>query len=275
MRRVFRDPDHEAQYQSEGGVVVPLLDADDLARLLHVYASESPNIGLGFHATLFSRDEGYRTRVDAAVQSVLAPRVAALLDDYRPVVGNFVVKEAGQEDSVVPVHQDWTLVDETTMRSINVWCPLVDTTADNGQLQVFKGSHRLANVLRGAFFPNPFMALTPLIMERYLTALPLRAGEALVYDHALVHASPPNRSASPRIAVNMALVPAEAPLFHAHLDRADPGALPEIFAVNERFFLRNVPGERPTGVPSLGFFDVPVPVITPADLERCQPAMMA
>jgi hypothetical protein len=43
-------------------------------------------------------------------------------------------------------------------------------------------------------------------------ALPLKAGEAVLYDHALVHWSGPNRSATTRVAAATVALPRKQPL---------------------------------------------------------------
>jgi hypothetical protein len=267
MRRVFRSDEQDEVFQRDGAVVVSLLDAAEVATLLDFYQRDGTESELGFHATMFSGDVGHRTRVDELVKSIMAPKLAPYLYEYRPVVGNYVVKEQDRDDSAVPVHQDWTFVDETRMESLNVWCPLVDTTPQNGRLHLFKGSHRLLNVVRGPFFPNPYVSNAKLIARNYLTELALRAGEAVIYAHSLVHASPPNHSGKPRPAANLALVPAEAQMVHAYLNPEDHSRRPEIFAVDDAFFLSNTIGERPSGVRSIGFVE-PIPSIDAEELSR-------
>jgi hypothetical protein len=268
MRRVFSDPAHEAMFQRDGAVVVRLLEEGEVQALREAYHAHIPSVGMGFHATMFSRDVELRTRVDAAVRGMLAPKVLPLLSNYRAVVGNFMMKEHGRRDSEVPVHQDWSFVDEPRLRSLNVWVPLVDTTPENGRLHIFKGSHNFVRVLRGPFFPNPYVTLAREIRERFLTELPLRAGDAVIYDHGLVHASPHNVSGQARLALNLALVPEEAELIHGYLDRTREDGRPEVFRVDESFYLRNIVGERPQGVESLGFVDGAIPQLSSAELNQ-------
>jgi hypothetical protein len=266
VRRVFVDAEQERQFRRDGIVIARLLDEAEARALLDAYWSRASALDrYGFHASMFSRDLEYRRAVDADVKQALAARALRLLSDYRAVVGNYVVKEQGRDDSQVPVHQDWSFVPEPEMHSINVWCPLIDTTVENGRLQVFRGSHELFPILRGPFFPSPYVDLAPFIERHCLTELPLRAGEAAIYSHALVHASPPNRSAQPRVAANLTLVPREAELFHGWLDG---GPRPELFRVEDEFFLRNIIGERPAGVPSLGQIGAPIPVVSEEELVR-------
>jgi len=259
---VFRDTAHNSILIRDGAITAQLLTADEAAELLQFYLAEAPDSAPGFHATMFSSDSAYRERVDARIKAVLGPRLDLFLSDYRCVVGNFVVKEHGRAGTEVSVHQDWTFVrDESQMRSVNVWCSLIDTDSSNGGQSVFRGSHQIAPVLRGPYFPNPFVTHAETIVREYLVDVPLRAGQAIIYDHSLVHATPANRSAQTRVAANLVLVPCEAAVVHCYLDRDDPNAKPEMFAVEDDFFLRNVIGQRPSGVRSLGFVKNAIPEI--------------
>lgn len=269
MRRIFRSAADTEMFLRDGAVVIPLLDASEVSSLLAAYWEAVPDLDIGFHATMFSRDLGLRARIDAAVRQLLAPKLMAHLADYRAVVGNCVVKEHSRAGTEVPVHQDWTFVDEAIMRSVNVWCPLVDTNSINGALRIFKGSHRFVPVLRGPFFPNPYVDLASTIGSGHMTEVPMRAGEAIIYDHSLVHASPPNLSGVTRVAVNLVLVPREAQIIHCFLDRSDPHARPEVYEVDDEFFLRNVVGERPAGVKLRETVDAAaIPTLTTEDLSR-------
>ncbi|WP_439685564.1 Phytanoyl-CoA dioxygenase family protein [Cupriavidus oxalaticus] len=260
MRRVFRSAEHNETFLKDGAVLAQLLTEEEAHALQRFYWNEAPSSGLGFHATMFSDDAEYRTRVDTKIKEYLSYRLAMFLDDYRCVVGNFVVKEHSRPETEVSLHQDWTFVDERLMRSVNVWCPLIDTDASNGGQSIFKGSHRIVDVLRGPYFPNPFVTHAGTIAEKYLMDVPLRAGQAIIYDHALVHATPPNQSRQTRVAANMVLVPREAQLLHCYLEQGAPRARPELFAIDDEFFLHNKIGDRPGGR-FLGYVDNAIPAI--------------
>ncbi|MFL9935087.1 phytanoyl-CoA dioxygenase family protein [Paraburkholderia sp. RL18-103-BIB-C] len=262
MRRVFKSIEHNDTFLNDGVVLAQLLTEDEARELQNFYWEDAPSSGLGFHATMFSRDAEYRARVDSKIKEYLGPRLALFLDNYRCVVGNYVVKEHSRPGTEVSVHQDWTFVDERMMRSVNVWCSLVDTDSSNGGQSIFKGSHRIVDVLRGPYFPSPFVTHAATIVEKYLMEVPLRAGQAIIYDHALVHATPPNRSQQTRVAANMVLIPREAQLLHCYLDQGDPRARPELFAIDDEFFLHNKIGDRPANGRSLGFVDHAIPGIT-------------
>ena len=116
----------------------------------------------------------------------------------------------------MPLHQDWTYIEETqNHRSYAVWIPLQDLHAENGSLEVLEGSHRSGNQWRGPGTTCPFQEHEALIREQgMLSAQYLKAGEAIVWDHRLAHASPPNLTNTPRIAVTAIITPKDKQTLH-------------------------------------------------------------
>ena len=141
MRTVFRDPQLESTFRRQGYVTMRLLDADRVARMADIYETLRCDLTEGWHADLFSRNLQYRREVHLQAGAVLAPVVLSLLNDFRNTANIFVVKEPSSATSIVPMHQDWTIIDYEHFISVNVVCPLVDTNSDNGWLMAAPGSH--------------------------------------------------------------------------------------------------------------------------------------
>jgi hypothetical protein len=268
MRQVFADPALDERYRHEGYVVLPLLSPAGVAALADGYAALPAPSARGFHASLFGHDPRVRHAVSETIRARLGPPVQALLAGFRACTGNFVVKEAGPGDSTVPVHQDWTLVDEREHCSVNVWCPLADTTPENGPLQVFPGSHRFLHTLRGPGIPNPYPPLADVIRARHLRELSVRAGEAVLFDHRLVHCSPPNRTSLRRVVANLAMVPLGVPALHCHAAAPAPRTEVEVFEVDDAFFTRHPAGSRPAGVVLREAVRYACPWLSADELER-------
>lgn len=214
----FYDPELQRAFDRDGMVVVPLLDPGEVARLRAVF-HDLVDPGFGSHYTSASADVAYREAVFESIAGTFAAPLASVLRGLRPVVANFFAKEPAPGTSLV-VHQDWSFVDETQLRSLNVWCPLEDATADNGTLRVLRGSHRLLSNVRGTSegaggLPSPFEGIEARVTEELLEAVPVTAGWAIINDHRLVHASGDNRSDALRLAASLTLVPAERPVVHA------------------------------------------------------------
>jgi hypothetical protein len=132
-------------------------------------------------------------------------------------------------------HQDWSFVEEPLFDSATIWCPLVDVDRRNGNLQVIPRSHLIDHYIRARFMNKPFDAIDPEQMSAMLIDIPMKAGEAIMLNSRLIHASPCNLSGVCRVAASLVIAPAQASLFHW---AADPREKMEIkkLAVTEDFF---------------------------------------
>jgi hypothetical protein len=249
MAAPFKDSLHQSRFDQLGWTRGPFLHPADLAELRDGFARLGRRLSGGFHATMNSPDFGYRCDVYCMVRPIIERRVQRMLNGYRVCVANWVVKESGAADSTVDFHQDWSFVDERRMRSINLWIPIVDVDERNGCLELVSGSHRLSTDHRAHSDDCRFRELSSRLECGYKQSVPMRAGEGVFYDGALLHRSGNNSTAHRRAAVGVVLVPDGAPLLHCH--RISPTAV-EVFAVDDSFFWRHVPGTRPRGVSSLG-----------------------
>jgi hypothetical protein len=236
--------EHEHHFQTHGYVQLDFLPTALVAELLQAYHAlhdALPKPEHGFHSTSDSLDVATRRAVDHLLREKVHPHAERIFRNCKPLFGNFLVKEP-HTPSEIGVHQDWTFVDETRYRSVTIWCPLVDTTPENGTLQVLPGSHIYTQNLRGfPTFPGPYDEHQTVTRELMLD-LPCRAGQAVVYDHAAIHASNPNQTDSPRIALVWGMVPAAAQLFHYYYT----GTTYEEYSVDIEFYFQYVKGAHPS-----------------------------
>lgn len=246
MRRVFREPSLQEQFDRNGYVVVDFLSAQACQRLLEFWrATPSDLEQVSFSNTIMSRDVAYRRSVHEAVAEAFRPAADALLDDYRLCLCSFNAKLPREEMGVVELHQDWTFVDESQYRSIGMWCPLVDVDGRNGCLRVVPGSHRLNSHPRGFFEMFPYKELLDCFEQRYLVEVPMRAGQAFVYTQSLFHSSQVNLSDRIRVAAGGLAIPREAKLRFIMRDvQNDPNRL-TVYEVGDEFYLKHMYGSIP------------------------------
>lgn len=242
------DRSSERSLHEDGFAVVDLLTPDEVRTLTEVVEAVYVDERSGFHASNMSGAHAYRREVDRQVRPLVEAAVARrnLLVDHESFTASLLVKWP-TEDSAFHTHQDWTMVDEERFRTVNVWCPLVDTDEENGAFAVLPGSHRVLRPIRCSPMP-PKWHQSPgwQIGHDQMMKIPVRAGQAVVFDHALLHSSPPNRSCSWRPAVAAAFKPRDAQLLHYFL--TDPeGSELEVFSVGSDLFTDFDIGERPWG----------------------------
>lgn len=236
MRQVLTNPDLERTFLQQGYVVVPLLQREDVDRLYGLFMQHHEQFTQTFHTSHFSKDKGYKQEVHDTIASVLEPHLKGLLSDYLPVFGNFMIKQP-DPDVFMPLHADWAYVNEAEFRSVAVWVPLVDTDEENGCLGVIPGSHRIMNAIRGPRIQQSSYSKDKDWVKELGVLLPMKAGEAVIYDHALMHYSPPNKSPFPRPALNLSLVPNGADMIHYCVPEGSDNI--EVYHVQDTSFFIN------------------------------------
>jgi hypothetical protein len=268
------DPELQQKLADEGYVVMDALSPEDVAFLRQGVDALFAGERRGFHASNTSNDPPYRRAVHELLAPVLQAALTPRFAGYDVVNSLAILKFAG-EDSGFVVHQDWKMVDENRYRGVNVWCPLVDTDADNGGLLVLPGSHRLLNSVRcGPDFPSWYDAPGLSVSWADMVPVEVRAGQALVFDHRLLHSSAINRSDDVRPVAVAVMLPSDAQAYHWFRPEPDSDEL-DVLAVDNDFFFDFEVGDQ-AGRPQYPVVDrvpfVPDEITTAELVERCRPA---
>lgn len=242
----FRSPELDARFRRDGYVVVPRFHPDEVAdlrsRFEAIYVGERAD---SCHRSNESSDIGYRRALHELITEALDPVVEDFLVDHRSFSSGALVKWKGP-GSAMPAHQDWTMVDEPRFRAVSIWVPLCNVSLENGALGVLPGSQRVLTGMR----PNPGTAPTVVdpagdVDPATLPSVSMEAGSCMIFDHGVLHGSPPNRLDHPRIALVLAAAPDAATL--QHLWRRPEDDRIERFEVTDQEFFRHcTPGIRPT-----------------------------
>ncbi|MFB2920086.1 phytanoyl-CoA dioxygenase family protein [Aerosakkonema funiforme] len=255
------------EIENNGYAVIDFLDESEVNSLLHFHLKSSPSINLSSVGMVFSMsasDLAHRQMITEEVKKVFSSKLGKLFPDYRIVQCNLISKNPN-EFSKMPLHQDPSLVDETSIKSLAVWCPLIDVNEQNGCLQVVKKSHFLNSQFRPLFAFEGFpysQTILSLLEKIYLTSIPMKAGQAVIYDRRLFHGSPPNSSGIQRVAAVCSLVPKNILLHFCYRETPTSSKI-ELFEVEDEFYDSYIVGEKPEGVKNLGTFDYRFEPITP------------
>jgi hypothetical protein len=249
----FLSQELDDKLSKEGYVVLPLLSQEEIEAIREFYLKTKPSVSTkGFHSTHFSKDRDYKKTVHDFLKEVFQPYIQLNLPDYRIAFCNFMVKEPGTDSSGMPLHTDWTYVDENKHRSLALWCALSDTSELNGALGVIPKSHLLPHNIRGPKIKTPFHDFNEDLIKHAGKLLEISAGTAVIYDHRLMHFSPPNLSKDTRIALNLILLPKEVSVKHyCILD--DPNQIVCYDVDSDDFYLNYDAFEKPNtdSVPTL------------------------
>lgn len=235
----------------EQGVITlsSFLKPEELQALRDLYFNYHPD-GIppqmrdGIHMTIWCSDSKYKTEIREAIKEIIRPACERYFKDFRVVTPVFIVKVKGQQ-TTFPIHQDWSVVDETKHRAFNLWIPVVDVDAKNGGLWMVHGSHRMPTYVRGAglLFPQ-FYKAEPYIREK-MVPVDAPAGTGVLFYHRSLHGSPPNQSDQPRIAIAVSILPKEVPL-HIYFQQDEKSPL-EVYHPHDTFIyeFENVRDDTP------------------------------
>jgi ectoine hydroxylase-related dioxygenase (phytanoyl-CoA dioxygenase family) len=264
---VLADPRFQRQFEEQGYVVVPLFSveqAEGLRRDVMTLRGGAPlqpttaaGAALEYHSSFMDGDQSWRRASFELLAGRMGPAAARFVPDYVPLMGGVLAKPPGA--GKVGLHRDWTLLRNAGAVSLNLWCPFLDVDDTNGALRVVPRTQRLFGDIAAPHAPFPWSAFADRLIADS-RAVPLRAGEAIVYDDSLLHWSKPNLRETVRLAAGLAFIPrSETPVFY-RLDRATGGGRFEMFDMSGGAFLDHEAGAFYSGAiraPSLGFVDNP------------------
>lgn len=226
----------------EGYVVFPFLDRNDIQQLIDYYHSVQPQTPEYFYSSTHSPDHSFRRKSSDFIKKIIANRLPDHLKSYQLLGGAFVVKPAHGK-GILPPHQDWNLVDETVTRSYNLWIPLVDVNVSNGAVFVLPQSHNKIPTYRGPGISSIFKNIEQEVWKT-LVPLEMKQGEVLLYDHALLHASPVNKTDQIRLGIVCGVIPENVSM---QMYFGTDGII-QSYKVNEDFFLDKDPMKGPDGL---------------------------
>jgi lipopolysaccharide transport system ATP-binding protein len=273
-RSILRSPALERTLRADGYAVTGLLDAGQIAAVQEAVARAATafdpsdvHLSTPFRLSAFHNSAAYKQRLFDEIWDIVASAVACVVPDYEPLVVNVFEKAGGQSDTSVAIHQNPTFAEDGE-RSVSIWVPLVDVDRDNGTVGVLPGSHLAFDYVCAANMPDVFAPCARRLTEEWFEPLELRAGECAILDDALVHWSWPNRSRSPRTAVQLIMVPRGVPHVYPYYDTSGPSPAIGRYAVTRDFFFRFNCKAQPEGLPFLGWLPFVYEDVSEAELVR-------
>lgn len=211
---LFIDAELNKALDKDGIVQFKLNDPSVVDRCQEVIDRLAPpvpeNFREGFYAGIMDNDIPNKKAISNSLVNALKPALSDWISGYKLLSFTYLVKGVGPK-SMLDVHQDWSMVDETQYHGYNLWMPMSDSDLGNGTLYALKGSHNFPlNRRGGGIFPKylnnrdlAIAAMVPFVVPR---------GEAVIFDNRLIHYSPANETDIPRFAVAGTVVPENAPV---------------------------------------------------------------
>jgi len=250
----FKDAALQQQYERDGYVIVDnVLSKTKIEELAKLFKTVEPPGLDRMYCNIYDRNAEENEKIDKTLVNAFSGKFDEIFSDCRMTNGVFLVKGTGQNTASV-MHQDWSSVDESKYDSLAIWCPLTDVDESNGCIYVVKGSHRIFNTIRSLTIPKLYLEFNP-ELEPFLTPVPVKAGQVLIYAHQLFHGSKPKLSGEPRVAVVIGVIPNDARMIYFFRDQTRPDTL-ELYETNTDFYFNGISKyydqQRPVGLPKTG-----------------------
>lgn len=263
----FKDSSIQQQFDRDGYVVVDFTTKEMVEKIAALFYNQHTEIPTGFFIEVSNPDNEANFRLFMQMDELLADAMERTFVNYKKLGSTFLCKAPGI-DGKVNVHQDWTAVDETKYTTATIWIPTQDVDESNGALRVLPGSHLFFDKYRSNYIPVSYSGSEQLLWDNMLT-VPMKAGQAFILNHAVLHASSPNLTNRERLIIAYGITSANAPLrfYFRNKDAIDNKV--EQFDMPDDFFLRyNNIGERPLIGNKVDEFDYPVPVVPTQQIEQ-------
>lgn len=188
-----------------------------------------------FLNTMALKDSQVKKHIQQATTPVLNKILSRFLNTgiiRFPFGGAFCVNPPYAEQSCKP-HQDPAYVNEDETYSIIVWIPLSDINIDNGCIHVLPGSHLWGNQHRSISMDWAFEKFSTELWK-YLIPIPVKAGDIICFDAALIHGTNINTTQQNRFAINVPVLPIDQQMITYYPLNNKTGYL---FEIDEDYYL--------------------------------------
>jgi hypothetical protein len=219
---LFQNIETQLFFNENGYVVLDVLtpkEIDDLTEFFYnsnLISAQKSGFSVSMDHESYEINKANRDHIF----NTILPKLDVHLTNFKPYVASYVNKSPS-DTSWVPLHQDWSFVDneDQGFQSVTCWTALVDTTIENGCMTVIPKSHKILKEHRPSPSPQTPAPLGPLMFELFPYSQPIfmKAGQTLFFDNRTFHASGPNFSKEDRLAVGIGITQSSANLIHYYL----------------------------------------------------------
>jgi hypothetical protein len=261
MRQVLQNMDWEKDFVKNGYVQIPFISAKEVAELKQLFFDTLPESGgqitseetgvkdshfISYDFTFIDKNPEYKRKVFKIITEYFEPHMAKVLSNFRPIIANYIRKKS--DTGEVPLHENWAFADEKKCTTVSIWCPLIDSTIENGTLQVVPGSQKRFGEFRGPMVPWELDGIKREIIQNHLIPLETKAGDCVILDDSIIHYSAINKTEGLRLAIQLICVPYEEPSLHYHLDyQSNPNEI-QVLEVQDDFYMEFNPWKKPEGI---------------------------
>lgn len=269
MRRIFLNNELQKEFDKSGCVILTLFSKEQATELLNLYDSLEGAKGTAntnknsYELSFFDKDVDAKKNKFNKVYFFMKPYIDKILDDYSPIMVNLFNKVYGTGE--VPIHQNWTFVDENEFTSVSVWCPLQNVNRENGTLEFVPGTHKVISNFRGPSIPWVFDNLNDILKVKYMKPLELEFGQVAILDDSVIHYSGINNTYDSRKAVQFIMKPKEVSTIHCYRESPESDIV-NIIEVDDDYFFDFDMWEKPKAGKNIKRINFPIQKISEEQL---------
>ena len=238
----FQDAEKHLHYLENGWCVIEnVVLKEEIKSFMDTFEEISKLDGFELDKNLLNSGRLSNPEIRKKTQNVInqnartiLPRMF-LMDKIDPHTGGAYQVKPPHVNSDLLIHQDSTVIDEEKDYCLFVWIPLCDVTMENGPISFLSGSHLWGNTQRSLGVPWQFKSHIP-TLYKYVEPVIAKAGDVIVFDPAVIHASAPNLSAEIRHAITITVLRKNYQLIYYFRNNGIADGLIEKYAVNENFY---------------------------------------
>jgi ectoine hydroxylase-related dioxygenase (phytanoyl-CoA dioxygenase family) len=251
MQALFRDPILQEQYDRQGFLVMPFLSGNQVNDLRNLYHHViNPVEVTDLYESSRNNSQANNQIINESIYGVMKDSAEKIFQEVSFYGGTFMVKSC-KNSSLLPLHQDWSVVEEEKYSTMFIWCPMQDVSPLNGGIFLLEGSHTYFNNLRSGSYPSNRYIL-PVAYKQWIKNIPVKSGEALIYSDKIFHGSHKNAGADDRIIATARVTTKNAPLVYFHKTKVDEVS---VYQASSSFYLNHIDsiakGNMPDHVPLL------------------------
>lgn len=232
---IFKEQKLQHELDVKGYVKIKLLQESDVQQLTELFNTYFPNPSQDFYSSSYENDVEIKKEISNKIGKLILPNLEKIFINYTWFGSAFLSKGNGPR-SEMPMHQDWTIVDETKFIALNIWTPLQSTNHQNGTLEVIEGSHKWHSELRAPTLPFYYDGYQEQLKTK-LVSIPVNATEAIVLNQAVIHYSKPNKTNELRLAITTGIKTQNAPMLFHYWNKEEPKMI-EQFEQTDDFLLQ-------------------------------------
>lgn len=251
MITFFKDKSLAEQYRKNGFLKVPFIDKQQVELLkiiFSTYCAENALSSQDFYYSLLNKGERDNMDLKAKIEEILKESYNRYFHLFHSIAESFLMKPPN--NSPMFLHQDWTYTRENINECATVWCPLQEVTRSNGALFLIPGSHRVFQNFRSGNLPTARIEVDN-TLEKYLSMVEVKLGEAVFFHPGLFHGSYPNFGNQNRIVAASLILPENTHISYFH---ADSDAFVSEFQLLENAYMGNIKNLTLGTIPTNGSF---------------------